>query len=159
MHSSLPFTLIGNVFMCSVGLNTNRRGIFQHVSNMSAKRLKSTELQSNRICTSRREFSFFVHAMRLPCYKELKIALKKKNSCFFFYRSSSGTPHIHISPILVCLTNTCFFQNFPTGQMFCDVGDMSTTFPTKPSTICKYNSNQACKTITKTLQYSLQSPN
>ncbi len=36
--------LVGNVFMCGVGSNTNRTDFFQHVTNMSTTHLKSAEL-------------------------------------------------------------------------------------------------------------------
>ncbi len=59
--------------------------------------------------------------MRLSCYEELKIALKRKMMPdFFLWVILWYTPVTHFSDSCVSDKDR-FFRNFPTGQTFCDM--------------------------------------
>lgn len=79
---------------------------------------KRVQTFKQKIHTSEHAFFFFAHAMQLPCYKELKNALKRKKWQKFSSGSSSGMFHIHRFLNEVCHWPKGFFENFPIGQTF-----------------------------------------
>ncbi len=70
-----------NVVLCCVGSYTDRTDIFFHVTDMLVTCLKSAKFQG-RNKYFKHAFFFFVCAMHLPYYKELKNAIKIRMTFF-----------------------------------------------------------------------------